>query len=351
MNTHLRSRTALGHRRASALALMLAGCGARRTTAAAAAMRPSASAEPRHHRRLDHARHHHAAVSGATAGPGTCTVAGITAYFGAKNADGRRRVRRRQDPHGRDQGARRHLRPAEGEGELRPAQGQRLRDDRGPGHADQPRLARGGDRRRGAAGADHDRRPDLQRHRRRAPGSSASCRSTRTRARRSASCSRRRADDHKVAILSQNDDYGKGYVEGFKRRDRGRRQHRDRQGAHLRGDRHLGRRAAHRARRQRRRRLLQRDVDHAAGDLVAAEGAGARLAAELVPALEHVEPDGDPRARRRRGVPRRLHRVVREGAGEPGVRRRTRTSSSTWRTSSSTATTRTRRRSRTAQWS
>ncbi|MFG6444809.1 ABC transporter substrate-binding protein [Microbacterium sp. P06] len=27
-------------------------------------------------------------LSGATAGPGTCTVAGITAYFGAKNADG-----------------------------------------------------------------------------------------------------------------------------------------------------------------------------------------------------------------------------------------------------------------------
>lgn len=27
-------------------------------------------------------------LSGATAGPGTCTVAGVTAYFGAKNADG-----------------------------------------------------------------------------------------------------------------------------------------------------------------------------------------------------------------------------------------------------------------------
>ena len=76
---------------------------------------------------------------------------------------------------------------------------------------------------------------------------------------------------------------------------RGRRQHRDRQGAHLRGDRHVRRRAAHRARRQRRRRLLQRDVDHPARDLVAEEDrrSSAGLPSWFLPS-NTSSPGGDP---------------------------------------------------------
>src|SRR4051794_23734121 len=70
---------------ASALALMLAGCGSRddsgRSGAGGSDTSPGITdstvtlgiTTP---------------LSGATAGPGTCTVAGVKAYFGAKNADG-----------------------------------------------------------------------------------------------------------------------------------------------------------------------------------------------------------------------------------------------------------------------
>jgi branched-chain amino acid transport system substrate-binding protein len=88
MNRHLRSRTALRIvAGASALALMLAGCGSRggdsgrSGDAASGAPSPGITdttltlgiTTP---------------LSGATAGPGTCTVAGVKAYFGAKNAAG-----------------------------------------------------------------------------------------------------------------------------------------------------------------------------------------------------------------------------------------------------------------------
>ncbi len=117
------------------------------------------------------------------------------------------------------------------------------------------------------------------------------------------------SEDHKVAILSQNDDYGEGYVEGFKEAIEGADNIEIVDELTLRGDRHRRERAAHRARRDRRGRLLQRHVDHAARDLVAAQDAGARLAAQLVPALEHVEPRRDPHPRKRRGLPRHLHRA------------------------------------------
>ena len=77
-------------------------------------------------------------------------------------------------------------------------------------------MARSGDRRRGAAGAHPDRRPDLLRPRSRAHGSSASCRSTSNEGQAFGDLLASSSEDHKVAILSQNDDYGKGYVEGFK---------------------------------------------------------------------------------------------------------------------------------------
>ncbi len=84
MNRHFRSRRALGIAVASALAVTVTGC-AREGDGGGGASGGSASpgitdtsvtlgiTTP---------------LSGATAGPGTCTVAGITAYFGAKNAEG-----------------------------------------------------------------------------------------------------------------------------------------------------------------------------------------------------------------------------------------------------------------------
>src|SRR4051795_1098691 len=86
MTRHSRSRTTLRIvAGASALALMLAGCGGRGGEAASGSGSGGSSpgitdttltlgiTTP---------------LSGATAGPGTCTVAGVKAYFGAKNAAG-----------------------------------------------------------------------------------------------------------------------------------------------------------------------------------------------------------------------------------------------------------------------
>jgi branched-chain amino acid transport system substrate-binding protein len=86
MTRHSRSRTAFRVvAGASALALMLAGCGGRGTNSSTSSGGTTSSpgitdtaltlgiTTP---------------LSGATAGPGTCTVAGVKAYFGAKNADG-----------------------------------------------------------------------------------------------------------------------------------------------------------------------------------------------------------------------------------------------------------------------
>jgi ABC-type branched-subunit amino acid transport system substrate-binding protein len=86
MNTHLRSRKAVGIALASALALTVTACGGGRDAgrsgdAAEGAPSPGITdsavtlgiTTP---------------LSGATAGPGTCTVAGVKAYFGAKNAEG-----------------------------------------------------------------------------------------------------------------------------------------------------------------------------------------------------------------------------------------------------------------------
>jgi branched-chain amino acid transport system substrate-binding protein len=86
MNTHLRTRKAVGIAVASALALTVTACGGGREAgrggdAAEGAPSPGITdstvtlgiTTP---------------LSGATAGPGTCTVAGVKAYFGAKNAEG-----------------------------------------------------------------------------------------------------------------------------------------------------------------------------------------------------------------------------------------------------------------------
>jgi len=85
MNRHSRSRRAVGIAVASALAVAVSGCGGddagRSGDAAEGAPSPGITdttvslgiTTP---------------LSGSTAGPGTCTVAGVTAYFGAKNAEG-----------------------------------------------------------------------------------------------------------------------------------------------------------------------------------------------------------------------------------------------------------------------
>ena len=86
MNRHFRSRQAVGIAAVSALALTLTACGGggdsgRSGDAAEGAPSPGITDDsvtlgittP---------------LSGATAGPGTCTVAGVTAYFGMKNAEG-----------------------------------------------------------------------------------------------------------------------------------------------------------------------------------------------------------------------------------------------------------------------
>ncbi|PRY48006.1 amino acid/amide ABC transporter substrate-binding protein (HAAT family) [Geodermatophilus tzadiensis] len=85
MRKHLRSRRALGIAVASAVAITLPGCarevGGGGDGGSGGEASPGITDDsitlgittP---------------LSGATAGPGTCTVAGITAYFGAKNAEG-----------------------------------------------------------------------------------------------------------------------------------------------------------------------------------------------------------------------------------------------------------------------
>ncbi|HET6393734.1 MAG TPA: ABC transporter substrate-binding protein [Blastococcus sp.] len=86
MNRHFRSRKALGIAVASALAVTITACGNRDDAgrggdAAEGAPSPGITDDsvtlgittP---------------LSGATAGPGTCTVAGVQAYFGMKNAEG-----------------------------------------------------------------------------------------------------------------------------------------------------------------------------------------------------------------------------------------------------------------------
>jgi len=83
MNLHFRSQPARGIAVVSALALALTGCGRGDAggDAAAGAASPGITdttltlgmTTP---------------LSGSTAGPGTCTVAGVTAYFGMKNAEG-----------------------------------------------------------------------------------------------------------------------------------------------------------------------------------------------------------------------------------------------------------------------
>src|SRR3954452_13873553 len=86
MRRHSRPRTAFRIvAGASALALMLAGCGGRSDSGGSGS--GGGGASPRI-TDTTLTLGITTPLSGATAGPGTCTVAGVKAYFGAKNAAG-----------------------------------------------------------------------------------------------------------------------------------------------------------------------------------------------------------------------------------------------------------------------
>jgi ABC-type branched-subunit amino acid transport system substrate-binding protein len=89
MTRHLRSRTALRVVVcASALALTLAGCGGRGGDASSSSGGSGGTASSPGITDTSLTLGITTPLSGATAGPGTCTVAGVKAYFGAKNAAG-----------------------------------------------------------------------------------------------------------------------------------------------------------------------------------------------------------------------------------------------------------------------
>ena len=133
-------------------------------------------------------------LTGATAGPGNCTVDGALAYFGVKNAEGgiefgdgkTRTIEIKAYDDGYDpQKALTNFQQMVSDGVFAAGIGLGTPTNRAWREAaiDEERPA----------GARHDRRPAVQRPRGEPDGSSASCRSTSRRAARSASCSPSRA--------------------------------------------------------------------------------------------------------------------------------------------------------------
>ena len=318
MKSHSRSRTAFRVvAGASALALMLAGCGGR-----------GGNSEQRvRQRRVASPGITDTSLtlgittplSGATAGPGTCTVAGVKAYFGAKNAaggikfgDGKTRkvdIKALDDAYDPQKAKANYDQLKDGVFAMTAGLGTPTnRAWRQAAIADKvPQvLVMTGD----PIFSDQQAEPLAARLRAEVP--------ERGRGHGQAAGHLDRAAQGRDPVAERR--LREGLRRGLPVGHQGQEQHPGRQAADLRGDRHLGRRADHRARLQRRRRLLQRDVGDPAHDLVAAEGAAAQLEAQLVPALQHLQPGCDPRARRRLGLPRHLLRLLRQGAGEPGLR-------------------------------
>jgi branched-chain amino acid transport system substrate-binding protein len=213
MNMHLRSRKALGIAVASALAVTMSGCGGddtgRSGDAAEGAPSPGITDDsltlgittP---------------LSGATAGPGTCTVAGVTAYFGAKNAAGGVEF---------------------GDGKTRTVEIEALDDTYDPQKAkanyDQLKddvfamtagLGTPTNRAwRDAAIADEVPQvlimtgDPLFSDTQESPWQLGFVPIYQNEGEAFGKLLADSGEDHKVAVLSQNDDYGKGYVEGFKK--------------------------------------------------------------------------------------------------------------------------------------
>ena len=213
MTRHSRSRTAFRVvAGASALALMLAGCGgsdnAGRSGAGDSATSPGITdttltlgiTTP---------------LSGATAGPGTCTVAGVKAYFGAKNADGGIKF---------------------GDGKTRTVEIQALDDTYDPQKAKANYDQLSGDVFAMTAGlgtptnrawresAISDEVPQVLvmtgdpifSDTEQSPWQLGFVPKYQNEGEAMGELLATSTGQHKVAILSQNDDYGKGYVEGFK---------------------------------------------------------------------------------------------------------------------------------------
>src|SRR3954463_8933098 len=213
MRRHSRSRTALRVvAGASALALMLAGCGSRddsgRSGAGDSGTSPGITdttltlgiTTP---------------LSGATAGPGTCTVAGVKAYFGAKNAAGGIKF---------------------GDGKTRKVEIKALDDTYDPQKAKANYDQLKGDVFAMTAGlgtptnrawrqaAISDKVPQVLvmtgdpifSDTKESPWQLGFVPKYQNEGEAMGKLLATSSGQHKVAILSQNDDYGKGYVEGFK---------------------------------------------------------------------------------------------------------------------------------------
>jgi ABC-type branched-subunit amino acid transport system substrate-binding protein len=88
MNRHYRSRRALGIAVASALAVTMSGCGRGEDTGRSGDTSGGGTAASPGITDTTLTLGVTTPLSGATAGPGTCTLAGVKAYFGAKNAEG-----------------------------------------------------------------------------------------------------------------------------------------------------------------------------------------------------------------------------------------------------------------------
>ena len=197
---------------ASALALMLAGCGSRDDSGRSGAGNSGTSpgitdttltlgiTTP---------------LSGATAGPGTCTVAGVKAYFGAKNAEGGIKF---------------------GDGKTRTVEIKALDDGYDPQKAKANYDQLKGDVFAMTAGlgtptnrawrqaAIADEVPQVLvmtgdpifSDKKESPWQLGFVPKYQNEGEAMGALLATSSGQHKVAILSQNDDYGKGYVEGFK---------------------------------------------------------------------------------------------------------------------------------------
>src|SRR3954447_13195017 len=212
MRQHSRSRTTLRiDAGASALALMLAGCGGRGGDSSGSGGGGTSPGITDTTLTLGITT----PLSGATAGPGTCTVAGVKAYFGAKNAAGGIKF---------------------GDGKTRKVEIKALDDTYDPQKAKANYDQLKGDVFAMTAGlgtptnrawrqaAISDKAPQalvmtgdpIFSDPKQSPWQLGFVPKHQNEGEAMGKLLGASSGQHKVAILSQNDDYGKGYVEGFK---------------------------------------------------------------------------------------------------------------------------------------
>src|SRR5690242_5451071 len=218
MRRHSRSRTAFRViAGASALALMLAGCGSRGDNSATSGGSSSSPGITDTTLTLGITT----PLSGATAGPGTCTVAGVKAYFGAKDAQGGIKF---------------------GDGKTRKVEIKALDDTYDPQKAKANYDQLKGDVFAMTAGlgtptnrawrqaAIADKVPQVLvmtgdpifSDSKQSPWQLGFVPKYQNEGEAMGKLLAASSGQHKVAVLSQNDDYGKGYVEGFKNAIKGK---------------------------------------------------------------------------------------------------------------------------------